>query len=133
VTPPDPVTARVLCAGAVVRDEHGRLLLVRRANPPSQGLWSLPGGRVEAGETPAAAAAREVHEETGLQVSVGERLIVADIGDYLVHDFAAAVVGGDLEAGDDASDVRWFTRAELDALPLTAGLLHHLAAAGVLD
>src|SRR5436190_190421 len=55
---------RVECAGAVVRDDHGRLLLVRRGRPPSAGLWSLPGGRIEPGESAAAAAAREVWEET---------------------------------------------------------------------
>jgi ADP-ribose pyrophosphatase YjhB (NUDIX family) len=63
----------VECAGAVVRDGSGRFLLVRRARPPALGRWSLPGGRIEPGETPAEAAVREVREETGLEVTVGDR------------------------------------------------------------
>jgi 8-oxo-dGTP diphosphatase len=116
----------IVCAGAVVRDSGGRLLLIRRANPPSEGLWSLPGGRVEPGESPAAAAAREVREETGLEVEVGTLLGSVEIGDYLVHDFAATVVGGELVAGDDASDARWCSTADAALLPLTPGLLDEL-------
>lgn len=115
------------CAGAVVRDEAGRLLLVRRAHEPSRGLWSLPGGRIEAGESAAAAAAREVREETGLDVSVGRLLQTVELaGGYVVHDFAATVIGGELCAGDDASDVRWCTDDEVAAMPLSPGLLDEL-------
>ena len=114
------------CAGAVIRDRDGRLLLVRRGRAPSMGLWSVPGGRVEAGETPAQAAAREVREETGLEVEVGRLLGSVRIGDYLVHDFAAHVVGGRLAAGDDAVDVRWCSWDEAALLPLTPGLLDEL-------
>src|SRR3954469_11079883 len=90
-------TQRVVCAGAVVRDAAGRLLLVRRGREPSIGLWSLPGGRVEPGETAEQAAAREVLEETGLDVKVGSLLKMVDLpGNYRVHDFAASVVGGEL-------------------------------------
>ena len=121
---------RVPCAGAIVRDASGRVLLVQRANEPSRGLWSLPGGRVEAGESPEEAAAREVFEETGLRVRVGELVLSTEIGEYVVHDYAATVIGGELRAGDDASDVRWCTDADLDLLQLTAGLvdvlrMHH--------
>lgn len=112
-----------VCAGAVIRDDEGRLLLVRRGRPPSAGLWSVPGGRVEVGETPAQAAVREVREETGLDVNIGELLATVEIGDYLVHDFAADVVGGRLRAGDDAIDVRWCSFDEAALLPLTPGLL----------
>ena len=121
----------VPCAGAVVRDQAGRLLLVLRRNEPSRGLWSLPGGRVEAGETADEAASREVLEETGLVVSVGQELLVVEIGDYVVRDFAATVVGGSLLAGDDAADVRWCTPAELRELPLSPGLYDALAHLGV--
>jgi len=116
----------IVCAGAVVRDQDGRLLLIRRAHAPSMGLWSVPGGRVEAGETPAQAAAREVLEETGLHVDVERLLATVQIGDYLVHDFAAVVRGGTLQAGDDASEVRWCSFEDAELLPLTPGLLDEL-------
>ncbi|MGI8799897.1 MAG: NUDIX hydrolase, partial [Pseudonocardia sp.] len=58
----------VACVGAIVRDAAGRLLLVQRVNEPGAGRWSLPGGRVEPGETDQDAVVREVAEETGLQV-----------------------------------------------------------------
>ena len=115
-----------MCAGAIVRDDAGRLLVVKRANEPSAGLWSIPGGRCEPGEAPADAAAREVLEETGLVVDVGELLLTVTIGDYLVHDFTATVVGGRLAAGDDAAEVRWCTPAELTALPTSPGLVDAL-------
>src|SRR4029450_2787370 len=63
---------RVDCVGALVYDEERRLLVVRRANEPGRGLWSIPGGRVEPGEDDPAAVAREVAEETGLTVEVGD-------------------------------------------------------------
>ncbi|HET7529641.1 MAG TPA: NUDIX domain-containing protein [Mycobacteriales bacterium] len=124
----------VECAGAVVRDEAGRLLLVRRGRPPGLGSWSLPGGRVEPGETPDQAAAREVLEETGLVVEVGELLqtVVIWDGTYRVHDFAATVVGGDLAAGDDAADARWCTVDEVDTMELSAGLLVELRRMGAM-
>ncbi len=120
--------APVECAGAVVRDALGRLLLIRRGREPSAGMWSLPGGRVEPGESAAAAAAREVREETGLDVEVGQLLIEALIWDgrYRVQDFAATVVGGDLRAGDDAADVRWVDLDALASMPLSPGLLEEL-------
>jgi ADP-ribose pyrophosphatase YjhB (NUDIX family) len=122
----------VRCAGAVVRDGEGRVLLVRRAHEPSQGLWSLPGGRVEEGEEPAAAAAREVREETGLDVAVGAMLGTYAFGPYVVDDFAATVRGGTLRAGDDASDAGWFDADQLRLLPLSPGLLDALAEMGAL-
>jgi 8-oxo-dGTP diphosphatase len=130
---------RVPCVGAVVRDESGRILVVRRARPPSKGLWSIPGGRVEAGETLAGAARREVREETGLDVEVQGILGHVDIphGDivYDVADFAATVSGNvpPLAAGDDAGDARWVTAAELRKLPTAPQLISTLAAWGVWD
>jgi 8-oxo-dGTP diphosphatase len=127
--PPQEKPAPVECAGAVVRDEAGRLLLIRRGHEPAAGMWSLPGGRVETGETAAEAAAREVLEETGLEIVVGDVVITAVVGDgrFRVQYFAASVVGGELHAGDDASEVRWVQDADLASLPLTPGLLDALA------
>jgi len=139
-SPENDPPRHTLCAGAVVTDGAGRLLVVRRANEPSRGLWSLPGGRVEPGELPAAAAAREVAEETGLRVAIGTLLGVvqreyvdAEGGPVIleIHDYAARVVGGDLSAGDDALEVRWMSAADLSAAPLTPQLLEALEEFGV--
>jgi acetyl-CoA carboxylase carboxyl transferase subunit beta len=91
---------------------------------------------VEPGESPAAAAAREVTEETGLVVAVGREWLVLERpagpdAVFEIHDFVAEPVGGALCAGDDAADVGWFTPAELARLPLTTDLLAHLSAAGL--
>jgi acetyl-CoA carboxylase carboxyl transferase subunit beta len=132
MSPDAPERKLVECAGAVVRDGDGRLLLVRRGHEPSAGLWSLPGGRIEPGESAEQAAAREVREETGLVVDIGERMTTVEIGDYRVHDFAATVVGGELRAGDDADDVRWCSAADALLLPLSSGLAEELRRLGVL-
>jgi acetyl-CoA carboxylase carboxyl transferase subunit beta len=112
------------------------VLLVQRGHEPERGRWTVPGGRLEEGESPAAAAVREVREETGLDVEVHEELWslvkpVDDRHDYEIHDFRATVVGGVLRPGDDAPDARWFTPAELADLPLTEDLLAWLQRAGV--
>jgi 8-oxo-dGTP diphosphatase len=117
--------------GAVVVEEHAgtnRVLLVRRGTAPLLGEWSLPGGVLECGETLREAVAREACEETGLLVEPGEMLGVYEriIRDdekrvryhYVLLDFLCRPVGGDLKAGSDAADVRWFTRGELPALKL---------------
>src|SRR5664279_973428 len=98
----------VAAVGAIaVRD--GALLLIRRRRSPSRGSWSLPGGRVEPGETAEDALRREVAEETGLVVEIGAlvgevtRPGVADVI-YRIQDFRVTLVGGSLAAGDDASD-----------------------------
>lgn len=123
--------------GAVVLDEEGRLLVVRRGRPPGEGLWSIPGGRVEPGESDAEAVAREVREETGLLVRVGEyagtiRRPGPQGATYEVHDYTATVVGGRLHAGDDAADARWMSVAELRGVPTTTALVETLLAWGVL-
>jgi ADP-ribose pyrophosphatase YjhB (NUDIX family) len=110
-----------------------RVLLIRRGTAPLLGEWSLPGGVLECGETLREAVAREAFEETGLLVEptemlgVYERIIRGDNaqGDnggvryhYVLIDFLCRPVGGDLKAGSDAADVRWFTPQELPALSL---------------
>ena len=116
-----------------MHDEAGRLLLIRRGQEPGLGKWSLPGGRIEPGESAAEAAGREVREETGLDVVVGDLLLTVDLaGGYRVHDFAATVVGGELRAGDDADDVRWCTPEDVGLLELSAGLLDELRRMGAI-
>jgi ADP-ribose pyrophosphatase YjhB (NUDIX family) len=118
----------VPCVGAVVHDPQGRVLLVQRGHAPSRGLWSVPGGRVEPGETEEAAVVREVAEETGLHVAVGVLLgrvrIPGDGVVFTVADFACSPIppGQTPVAGDDAADVAWVDAAGLAALPCTPGL-----------
>lgn len=129
---------RVPCVGALVHDDAGRLLVVRRGREPGRGRWSVPGGRVEPGETDVAAVAREVLEETGLHVTVGMRVgtVVREGlgGDlYDVRDYACSMaVATSPVAGDDADEVRWVTRAELDDLDLVDGLWETLEQWGML-
>jgi 8-oxo-dGTP diphosphatase len=121
--------------GAVIKDRDGRLLLIKRGHEPGAGLWSLPGGRIEAGETHHQAVAREVLEETGLRVECRRLLGTAELpgpDGAVIHvsDYLAEVTGGELAAGDDAADARWVGATDLDRLPLTKGLTGYLAAWG---
>jgi 8-oxo-dGTP diphosphatase len=128
----------VACVGAVVRDAEGRLLLIRRGHDPHAGLWSLPGGRVEAGETLEQAVRREVLEETGLTVGVGDVVgqvrIPAGSVVYDVVDLACTLEppGQVPVAGDDASDAVLADAATLDRLPCTPRLVETLRGWGVL-
>lgn len=113
--------------GAVII-EDSRVVLVKRAHPPIQGQWSIPGGVLEVGELVRHAAVREAREETGLIVEAGELLgvydrVLYDAGKrvqyhYVLIDFLCRPVGGKLLAASDAAEVRWFTRDELPALNL---------------
>ncbi len=121
------------CVGAVVRDGSGRLLLVLRANPPAAGTWSLPGGRVEPGESDAAALAREVREETGYEIAVGALVGVverpgADGVVYEIRDYSCVVTDGTPVAGDDAAAVRWCSPQDVRALPTSPLLVKTLEA-----
>ena len=129
----------VPCVGAVVLDDAGRLLLVRRGREPSRGLWSLPGGRVEPGESDADALAREVLEETGLRVRIGALVgrvripggagVVYDVAD---HACTLADRRQEPRAGDDADEVLFADAATLAGLPCTPLLLETLREWGVL-
>jgi acetyl-CoA carboxylase carboxyl transferase subunit beta len=109
--------------GAVVFDRRGRVLLVRRARPPSVGAWSLPGGRLESGETLEAAVVRELREETAVAASVVCSLGVVAVERegfaYSIHEFLmkpTATAPSEPRAGDDVSEARWAEHAELGAL-----------------
>ena len=115
-----------LAVGAVVLREDGAVLLVRRARPPAVGSWTLPGGKVEEGETPEEAIAREVLEETGLRVEVGEileTLVLEREGfSYRIVDFLCTGEG-DVVAADDVSAASWVLPHEWADLGLTAEVL----------
>ena len=123
-----------VCVGAVIVHD-GRILLVRRGQGAGVGLWSVPGGRVEGGESMRDAVVREVHEETGLRV-VPDRWLgwVERIGrgyHFVIHDFTAVLDADQgpesARAGDDADDLRWQSLTELaEAGDLVPGLLEFL-------
>ena len=121
--PAQPVTG----VGVVVW--HGdRVLLVQRARPPRQGQWSLPGGGLQLGETLEDAARREVREEAGLEIELGEVIATLDLIErdvdgrvryhYVLIDFVAEAAGAELRPGDDAAAARWFTLEEAERLGL---------------
>jgi 8-oxo-dGTP diphosphatase len=115
--------------GSIIIDT-GRVLLVKRLHPPLAGEWSIPGGLLEVGETLHQAAAREAREETGLSVEPLELLGVFDrvLRDptgrvqyhYVLIDFLCRRIQGDVCAGTDAAEVRWFYPNELESLRLAA-------------
>ena len=126
-----------LCAGAVAVD-HGLLLLVKRGTDPGKGLWSLPGGRVESGESVIAAVLREFKEETGLEGVCGsfvgwvERMGVDH--HFVVMDFlVTALEDGEPVAGGDALEARWVASEELASMDLLDGLFDFLVEHGVLE
>lgn len=123
----------VAVGGVCVRD--GRLLVVQRGRGVATGRWSLPGGRVEPGETLATAVSRELREETGLDVEVGPLCGIAERiserAHYVILDYWVSA-SGTATAGDDAAAVAWVDRAGLDALDLVDGLIEFLTTNGVL-
>jgi 8-oxo-dGTP diphosphatase len=125
----------VVAVGAIViRDS--RVLLVRRGQPPSEGLWAIPGGRVELGETLQEAAEREIMEETGLTIRAKDPFYTFDfilrdeVGcvrfHYIIVDLLADYVGGMVQPGDDAREARWVAPGELDELPVNRTTLEVL-------
>ncbi len=126
-------------AVAAVIYRNDQFLLVKRRNPPSAGRWSVPGGVQEVGERTREAIRREVREETGLVVDVlnlmqtGDVIRYDDDGrvayHYLILYYLAVPTAGSLQAGDDVSDVGWFTLEEAQALSLPKGMLDILLSA----
>ncbi|MGQ9857669.1 MAG: NUDIX hydrolase [Thermodesulfobacteriota bacterium] len=111
---------------------QGRVLLVKRANPPARGSWNIPGGAIRLGETLEEALRREILEETGLEVEpkgvagVVERIYSeADAIEYhyLIVDYACRLQGGSLRASSDAQEAHWFSKEELWALDLPSDTL----------
>jgi 8-oxo-dGTP diphosphatase len=132
---PTPVTP-VLTVDALIFEPALGVILIRRANPPFQGRWALPGGFVEVGETCEAACSREAREETGLEVEPVEVMGVysAPDRDPRAHTvsvvYLCRVVGGTARGGDDASEARWF--ADVAGIELAFDHARILADAGLL-
>ncbi len=110
-----PDSPRVAVGAIVFKNDA--VLLVRRANPPSRGVWAIPGGNVKLGESLQQAAEREILEETGVRISAGEPVYTFDYIDrddagrvkfhYVIIDLLAEYLRGEPQAGDDAADARW--------------------------
>jgi 8-oxo-dGTP diphosphatase len=124
---------RIDAVGAVVVRADGRLLLVRRGRAPAKGEWSLPGGKIDPGETPAEACRREVREETALDVRVLESLCVVALDrdgfSYAIDEHLCVPLDDDAQvlAGDDADDALWVLPSE------TAGLGVSIGVRGIID
>ena len=125
-----------VCVGAIAL-AGDQLLLIRRGHGPADGQWSLPGGRVELGETLAEAVVRELDEETGLEALCDQFVgWVERIGDgyhFLILDFAVTVLSTDPpKAGDDAAEAAWVPLVHVASLPLVDGLAEFLHEHGFL-
>ena len=132
-----PTRPFLAVSAAIVRD--GQVLVVRRARPPANGLFSLPGGVVEAGETLHEAVKREVMEETSIAIEpvalAGFRETISRDGDdrierhFVILPFAARWIAGEPRLNDELSEARWVRPSELEGLPTTPGLATIVAAA----
>ena len=128
VIPPEPLSRpQIAVSAAIFRDS--KILLVRRARSPAKGFYSLPGGRVEFGETLHAALHREVDEETSLKIEIvdlaGWREVVpgpAGGGHYLIMSFAARWTAGEPVLNAELDDFRWLRPDTLGDLKVTGGL-----------
>ena len=124
---PQPSHPQLAVSAAIFRD--GKILLVRRARSPAKGFYSLPGGRVEFGETLHAALQREVGEETALKIEIVELAAWREVvpgttggGHYLIMSFAARWSSGEVMLNDEHDDYKWLTPDSLGELKITGGL-----------
>jgi mutator protein MutT len=125
-----------VCVGAVSVDAD-QILLIRRGRGPAEGFWSLPGGRVESGETLAEAVVRELLEETGLQGVCGSLVgwaerIGADYHFVILDFWVTIVAGSEPAAGSDAAEAAWMPLGQVAELALTDGLAEFLHEHGIL-
>jgi 8-oxo-dGTP diphosphatase len=127
VSPVPPSHPQLAVSAAIFRD--GKILLVRRVRSPGQGVYSLPGGRVEFGESLHAALHREVDEETGLKIEIlglaGWREVLPGTtggGHYLIMSFASRWIGNEPVLNDEHDDFKWLAPDALGDLRVTAGL-----------
>ena len=134
VSPAQPSHPQLAVSAAIFRD--GKVLLVRRAKSPASGFYSLPGGRVEFGETLHTALHREVDEETALRIEIaglaGWREVVPGAGGgghYLIMSFAARWSSGEPVLNDEHDDFRWLAPESLGDLKITDGLPEIIEAA----
>jgi 8-oxo-dGTP diphosphatase len=120
----------VAVAGVAMRGH--KILLIKRAHPPYEGLWTLPGGAVEHNESLKKALRREFKEETNLDIRVEDLAGVTERKDpalgfhFIILDYFVNITGGNLKAGDDAAQARWATLTELENLPTTPQLMEAL-------
>ncbi len=136
-SPVQPSHPQLAVSAAIFRD--GKILLVRRARSPAKGFYSLPGGRVEFGESLHAALHREVDEETSLKIEIvglaGWREVLPGTsvgGHYLIMSFAARWIGREPVLNDELDDFKWLAPDDLSDLKLTGGLQEVIQSARVL-
>ncbi|MFA6411753.1 MAG: NUDIX hydrolase [Syntrophales bacterium] len=132
----------IVGVGAIVIKE-GKVLLVKRAAAPSRGLWAIPGGSLELGETLQRGAEREILEETGIRIRAGAPVYTFDFLEYdtknklqyhfVIVDMEAEYVAGEVQAADDALDARWVSPEDLRSMSVSGNTLKILRERGFIS
>jgi 8-oxo-dGTP diphosphatase len=135
-----PVVPRTGVGAIVIKDN--KVLLVKRGVEPNKGRWAIPGGMLKLGETMRECAAREILEETGVTVAIGECIYVFDLIErddagkikfhFVVVDFTALYVAGEPKGADDAEEAGWFAPEDLDDLPVSSITMQAIHSIGFL-